>query len=77
MPRAPKTARALSRQCGNWPWIRAAWASTTSGSAPATADAVWRFRLASVVNAPDHAVSQSPVHSPVSLGGSMPADSRW
>lgn len=78
MPRAPKTARALSRQSPSWPYTRAACARDTSGSAAAAAEAIWRLRLALVVNAPDQAVSQSPVHSPVSRGGSTPEDeSKW
>ncbi|CAM5540105.1 hypothetical protein SBADM41S_06834 [Streptomyces badius] len=53
-------------------------ASVTSGSAAAAAEATWRLRLAFVVKAPDQAVSQSPVHRPVSRGGSAPEeDSRW
>ncbi len=78
MPRAPKIARALSRQSGNCPFTRVAWASVTSGRAATAAEEICRLRLAFVVNAPDQAVSQSPVHSPVSRGGSVPeAESRW
>lgn len=78
MPRVPKSARALSRQSANCPCIREAWACVTSGRAAGAAEAICRLRLAFVVKAPDQAVSQSPVHRPVSRGGNSPEeDSRW